>query len=427
MVLILGLTFQFSGLTSFISNLKSKKDMSKVYIVAAKRTAIGKFLGALTPVKATDLAATVIKNIIEETGVDVAKIDEVVVGNILMAGQGQGIARQASIKAGIPQEVPAYGINMICGSGMKTINLAYANIKAGEANLILAGGTENMSDAGFVMPGTVRTGHKMMDLKAVDHMVFDGLTDAFEGYHMGITAENIADKYNLTREEQDAFSFASQQKAMAAQDKGNFKNEIVPVEIKSRRETIIFDADEFINRGTSVEKLAGLRPAFKKDGTVTAGNASGINDGAAFVLVASEEAVKEFGLTPLAEIVATGQGGVDPAIMGMGPVPAIAGALKKANMKLEQMEVLELNEAFAAQSLGVVKQLCEDHAVDADFFAERCNVNGGAIALGHPIGASGTRITVSLIHEMKRTGKEFGLASLCIGGGMGTAIILKNV
>ncbi|MBL4560041.1 MAG: acetyl-CoA C-acetyltransferase [Labilibaculum sp.] len=401
--------------------------MSKVYIVAAKRTAIGKFLGALTPVKAADLAAVVIKNIISETGIDAAKIDELVVGNILMAGQGQGIARQASIKAGIPQEVPAYGINMICGSGMKTINLAYANIKAGEANLILAGGTENMSNAGFVMPGTVRTGHKMMDLKAVDHMVFDGLTDAFEGYHMGITAENIADKYNLTREEQDAFSFASQQKAMAAQDNGNFKNEIVPVEIKSRRETIIFDADEFINRKTSEEKLAGLRPAFKKDGTVTAGNASGINDGAAFVLVASEEAVKEFGLTPLAEIVSTGQAGVDPAIMGMGPVPAVANALKKADMKLEQMDVLELNEAFAAQSLGVVKQLCEDHAVNADFFAERCNVNGGAIALGHPIGASGTRITVSLIHEMKRTGKEYGLASLCIGGGMGTAIILKNV
>lgn len=401
--------------------------MSKVYIVAAKRTAVGKFLGTLTPVKAADLAATVIKNIVEETKIDPAKLDEVVVGNILMAGQGQGVARQASINAGIPQEVPAYGINMICGSGMKTINLAYANIKSGEANMILAGGTESMSGAGFVMPGSVRGGHKMMDLKAVDHMVFDGLTDAFQGYHMGITAENIAEKYNLTREEQDAFAFASQQKAAAAQDNGHFKNEIVPVEIKTRKETITFDADEFINRRTSEEKLAGLRPAFKKDGTVTAGNASGINDGAAFVLVASEEAVKEHGLTPLAEIVATGQGGVDSAIMGMGPVPAVANVLKKADMKLEQMEVLELNEAFAAQSLGVVKQLIEDHNVDADFFKERCNVNGGAIALGHPIGASGTRITVSLIHEMKRTGKEYGLASLCIGGGMGTAIVLKNI
>jgi len=401
--------------------------MKKVYIAAAKRTAIGKFLGTLTPVKAADLAAEVIKNIIAETGIDASKLDEVVMGNILMAGQGQGIARQASIKAGVPQEVPAYAINMICGSGMKTINTAYANIKSGEANLIIAGGTESMSQAGFVMPGAVRGGHKMMDLKAVDHMVHDGLTDAFEGYHMGITAENIAAKYGITREEQDAFAFGSQQKAIAAQDAGNFKNEIVPVEIKSRKETIVFEADEFINRRTNEEKLNGLRPAFKKDGTVTAGNASGINDGAAFVLVASEEAVKEFGLTPLAEIVAAGQGGVDPAIMGMGPVPAIASALKKANMKLEQMDVLELNEAFAAQSLGVVKQLSEDHNVDAEWIKEKCNVNGGAIALGHPIGASGTRITVSLIHEMKRSNKEFGLASLCIGGGMGTALILKNV
>lgn len=401
--------------------------MKKVYIVAAKRTAVGKFLGRLTPVTAADLAAGVIKNIIEETKIDPSKLDEVVVGNILMAGQKQGIARQASIKAGIPQEVPAYGINMICGSGMKSINLAYANIKSGEANMIIAGGTENMSAAGYIMPGVVRTGHRMMDLKAVDHMVTDGLTDAFEGYHMGITAENIAAKYSLTREEQDTFAFASQQKAMAAQDAGHFKNEIVPVEIKSRRETIVFDADEFINRKTSEEKLAGLRPAFKKDGTVTAGNASGINDGAAFVLVASEEAVKEHNLTPIAEILATGQGGVDPAIMGMGPVPAIANALKKADMKLTDMEVLELNEAFAAQSLGVIKQLCEDHGVAPEFFQERSNVNGGAIALGHPIGASGTRITVSLIHEMKRTNKKIGLASLCIGGGMGTAIILKNV
>jgi len=401
--------------------------MKRVYIAAAKRTAIGKFLGALTPVKAADLAAEVIKNIIAETGIDASKLDEVVMGNILMAGQGQGIARQASIKAGVPQEVPAYSINMICGSGMKTINSAYANIKSGEASLIIAGGTESMSQAGFVMPGAVRGGHKMMDLKAVDHMVHDGLTDAFEGYHMGITAENIAAKYGITREEQDAFAFGSQQKAIAAQDAGNFKSEIVPVEIKSRKETIVFEADEFINRKTNEEKLNGLRPAFKKDGTVTAGNASGINDGAAFVLVASGEAIKEYGLTPLVEIVAAGQGGVDPAIMGMGPVPAIANALKKADMSLEQMDVLELNEAFAAQSLGVVKQLSEDHNVDTEWIKDKCNVNGGAIALGHPIGASGTRITVSLIHEMKRSNKQYGLASLCIGGGMGTALILKNV
>jgi len=401
--------------------------MSKVYIVAAKRTAIGKFLGTIANVSAADLAATVIKNIIAETKVDPAKIDEVIVGNILMAGQKQGVARQASIKGGIPQEVPAYGVNMICGSGMKAIINAVSSIKAGEANLILAGGTESMSSAGFVLPGTVRNGYKMGDISMVDHMVTDGLTDAFQGYHMGITAENIAAKYGITREEQDAFSFASQQKAAAAIDAGKFKGEIVPVEIPSKKETIIFDTDEFVNRSTNPEKLAGLRPAFKKDGTVTAGNASGINDGASFVLVASEEAVAKYGLKPLAEVVATGQGGVDPAIMGMGPVPAIGNALKKAGLKLTDIEVLELNEAFAAQSLGVIKQLCQDHGVTTDWFNKFCNVNGGAIALGHPIGASGNRITVSLIHEMKRSGKKLGMASLCIGGGMGTAIILKNI
>jgi len=401
--------------------------MSKVYIVSAKRTAIGKFLGTIANVPAADLAATVIKNILTETKVDPAKIDEVIVGNILMAGQKQGVARQASIKAGIPQEVPAYGLNMICGSGMKSVINAVASIKAGEANLILAGGTESMSGAGFVMHGTVRNGQKMGDMTILDHMVTDGLTDAFQGYHMGITAENIAAKYSITRQEQDAFAYASQQKAAAAIDAGKFKGEIVPVEIVTKKETIVFDTDEFVNRSTNVEKLGGLRPAFKKDGTVTAGNASGINDGASFILVASEQAVAEYGLTPLAEVVATGQGGVDPAIMGMGPVPAIANALKKAGMKLSDIEVLELNEAFAAQSLGVIKQLCEDHGVNADWFNKVCNINGGAIALGHPIGASGNRITVSLIHEMKRSGKKFGMASLCIGGGMGTAVILKNV
>ncbi len=401
--------------------------MSKVYIVAAKRTAIGKFLGTIANVPAADLAATVIKNILTETKVDPAKIDEVIVGNILMAGQKQGVARQASIKAGIPQEVPAYGLNMICGSGMKSVINAVASIKAGEANLSLAGGTESMSSAGFVMHGTVRNGQKMGDMTILDHMVTDGLTDAFQGYHMGITAENIAAKYSITRQEQDAFAYASQQKAAAAIDAGKFKGEIVPVEIVTKKETIVFDTDEFVNRSTNVEKLGGLRPAFKKDGTVTAGNASGINDGASFILVASEQAVAEYGLTPLAEVVATGQCGVDPAIMGMGPVPAIATALKKAGMKLSDIEVLELNEAFAAQSLGVIKQLCEDHGVNADWFNKVCNINGGAIALGHPIGASGNRITVSLIHEMKRSGKKFGMASLCIGGGMGTAVILKNV
>jgi acetyl-CoA C-acetyltransferase len=400
--------------------------MSKIYLVAAKRTAVGKFGGSLSTLSAAEIAAIVIKNILEETKLDASKLDEVIVGNILSAGQKQGVARQAAIKGGIPQEVPAYGVNMICGSGMKAILNAYASIKSGEANLILAGGTETMSGSCFILPASVRNGIKMGDFKAIDHMVLDGLTDAFADYHMGVTAENIANKYGISRIEQDAFAFASQQKAAKAVDAGKFKNEIVPVSIVSKKETIVFDTDEYINRATSPEKLATLRPAFDKNGTVTAGNASGINDGASFVLVASEEALKAHNLTPLAEIVAVGQGGVDPAIMGMGPVPAIGNALKKANLKLTDMGVVELNEAFAAQSLGVIKQLCIDHQVDASWFEANCNINGGAIAIGHPIGASGNRITVSLVHEMKRSGVTYGLASLCIGGGMGTAIILKN-
>ncbi len=401
--------------------------MSKVFIVAAKRTAVGKFSGTIAGVSAAELGSIVIKNILEETKIDPSKIDEVIVGNILSAGQKQGIARQAAIKAGIPQEVPAYGLNMICGSGMKSVLNAYSNIKAGEADLIIAGGTESMSGAAFAMPASIRNGVKMGDLKVVDTMILDGLTDAFSETHMGLTAENIADKYGITREQQDAFSYKSQQKASKAIDGGKFKAEIVPVQVVTRKETIIFDTDEFVNRTTTPEKLASLRPAFKKDGSVTAGNASGINDGASFVMVASEKAVKEFGLTPLVEIIAVGQGGVDPSIMGMGPVPAIKNALSKTDLKLSDIDVLELNEAFAAQSLGVITQLCADHGVKKEWFDEVCNVNGGAIALGHPIGASGNRITVSLIHEMKRTGKKYGLASLCIGGGMGTAIILKNL
>lgn len=284
-----------------------------------------------------------------------------------------------------------------------------------------------MSTSSYVLPGAIRNGIKMGDFKAVDTMVLDGLTDAFSGTHMGITAENIAERLGISRQEQDAFAFGSQKKAVAAIDGGKFKPEIVPIVFTSKKETITFDTDEFVNRNTSPEKLATLRPAFKTDGTVTAGNASGINDGSAFVLVASEQAVKEYELTPLVEIVAIGQGGVDPAVMGLGPVPAIRKALTKAGLKLSDMEILELNEAFAAQSIGVVKQLCDEHGMTPEWFEANCNVNGGAIALGHPIGASGNRITVSLIHEMKRSGKKLGLASLCIGGGMGTAVILKNV
>ena len=401
--------------------------MSKVYITAAKRTAIGSFLGALSPLSASDLGAAVAKNILEETKIDPAKLDEVIMGNVLSAGQYQGVGRQTSVKAGIPYEVPGYAVNIICGSGLKSVILTYANIKAGVADLVLAGGTESMSGAGFVLPGQIRAGHKMADLTMKDHMICDALTDAFHKIHMGITAENVAEKYGITREEQDQFALSSQQKAIAAVDSGRFKDEIVPVTIKNKKGDIVVDTDEYPNRKTNLEKLAGLKPAFKKDGSVTAGNASGLNDGASIVLMASEEAVKEHNLTPLVEVVGVGTGGVDPLIMGMGPVPAIRKALKHANLSLKDIDLFELNEAFAAQSLGVIKELCSEHGLTKEWFDERTNVNGGAIALGHPVGASGNRILVTLIHEMKKRGSEYGLASLCIGGGMGTTVIVKNI
>lgn len=400
--------------------------MKKVFIVAARRTAIGKFMGSLASINPGELGAIVIKELINETGIDPKVVDTVIAGNILSAGQMQGVARQASIKAGIPVEVPAYSINMVCGSGMKAVMNGYSGILSGLAEVVIAGGTESMSNAGFVLNGSLRGGVKMGDLKAVDHMVCDGLTDAFNNYHMGITAENIAEKYGITREQQDAFSFSSQQKAIKAIDSGAFAKEIVPVSIVTKKETIVFDKDEFPNRASNPEKLAALKPAFKKDGTVTAGNASGVNDGASFVMLMSEEAVAKYGLKPLCEIVAVGQGGVDPKVMGLGPVPAIRKALKNAGMKLSDMELIELNEAFAAQSLGVIKELIDEHKVTREWIDERTNINGGAIALGHPIGASGNRIIVSLIHELIATGKNIGLASLCIGGGMGTAIIVKK-
>lgn len=401
--------------------------MKKVYVVAAKRTAIGKFLGSANSKTAAELGAAVIKEIIKDTGIDPAKIDEVIVGNVLSAGQGQGVARQAAIKGGVPQEVPAYGVNMICGSGMKAVLNAVMAIQSGYENLILAGGTESMSNAGYVIPGNIRNGHRMGHGTFIDHMVHDGLTDAFSGDHMGVTAENIARKYGISREEQDRFALESQRKAVEAIDSGKFKDEIVPIEYKVKKETLVFDTDEFPNRGTSAEKVAKLRPAFVGDGSVTAANASGINDGASFLLVASEDAVKEYGLKPMVEIIGIGQGGVDPSLMGLGPVPAIRMALKNAGLKLDQIDVIELNEAFAAQSLGVIHDLIEEHGVTREWIDAHVNLNGGAIALGHPIGASGNRIIVSLIYEMIRSHSELGLASLCIGGGMGTALVLKKV
>ncbi|QMS85985.1 acetyl-CoA C-acetyltransferase [Candidatus Xianfuyuplasma coldseepsis] len=401
--------------------------MSKVFIVSAKRTPIGSFLGSLSTVHPAQFGSDVVKAILQETKVPANDLDEVIVGNILPAGLGQGIARQVSIHAGIPAEVPAYTVNMVCGSGMKTIMNAYTSIKAGFHHLVIAGGTESMSKAPYIIPDKARSGLKFGQFTVKDHMIDDALMDVFNNYHMGITAENIVDLYKLSREQQDQFAIASQEKAIAAVDAGKFKDEIVPVEVKLRRETILFDTDEYPNRRTNLEKLGHLRPAFKKDGSVTAGNASGINDGASFMLVASEEAVDKYNLKPLVEIVGIGQGGVDPSIMGMGPVPAIRHALQSTGLALKDIDLLELNEAFAAQSLGVVIELSKEHQVSVDDIMARTNVNGGAIALGHPVGASGNRIATTLIHEMIKQKSTYGLASLCIGGGMGTAIIVKRV
>ena len=400
--------------------------MGKVYVVSAKRTALGSFLGTLSNVRAPEFGGEVIKAILEETKVPAGDIDEVIVGNVLPASQGQGFGRQVALKGGCPETVCAHTINMVCGSGMKALMNATMAIKAGYADVVIAGGAESMSEAPYLIPNKARSGSKMGDFKVTDHMIYDALTDGMHGIHMGVTAENIAEKYNITREEQDAFAIASQEKAIKAVDNKRFTEEIVPISVKTRKETIVFDTDEYPNRKTSLEKLSTLRPAFIKEGTVTAGNASGINDGASFIMVVSEEALVKYNLKPLAEVVGIGQGGVDPKVMGLGPTPAIRHALKNAGLQLKDMDLLELNEAFAAQALGVVHEICEEHGVSKDELIAKTNVNGGAIALGHPVGASGNRIIVSLVHEMQKRDVTYGLASLCIGGGMGTAVILKK-
>lgn len=400
--------------------------MREVVIASAVRTALGSFGGSLKDVPAVDLGALVIKEALNKAGVKPECVDEVLMGNVIQAGLGQNPARQAAVKAGLPVEIPSMTINKVCGSGLRCVALAAQMIKAGDADVIVAGGMENMSQGPYVLR-TARFGQRMGDGKMVDAMVNDALTDAFNGYHMGITAENIAQKYSITRCMQDEFAFKSQQKAINAIDNGRFVDEIVPIEVKTRKGSVIVDTDEYPNRNTSLEAISKLRPAFKKDGTVTAGNASGINDGASIVLVASEKAVKEYGLKPIAELVAVGQGGVDPSVMGLGPVPAVKDALERANMKLEEIDLVELNEAFAAQSLGVIEELKENYGVDDDWFEERTNVNGGAIAIGHPLGASGARIITTLLHEMKKRKLKHGLASLCIGGGMGTCVIVKLI
>jgi len=398
----------------------------KSYIVSAKRTAIGSFLGTLSGTHPSEPGAAVVKNIMAETGLPADALDEVIVGNILSAGLGQGIARQTAVKGGISHEVPAYAVNYVCCSGMKAVMNAVDGIRAGRTQLVLAGGVESMSGAPFILPGKVRAGNKLGDITSVDHIVHDSLTDAFENVHMGITAENIAEKLEISREKQDEYAYNSQQRAIAAVDAGFFKNEIVPVTVRQGRNEVVFDTDEYPNRSTNLEKLATLRPAFKKDGTVTAGNASGINDGASFTLIASETALKKYNLTPLCEIISVGQSGIDPRFMGLGPVKSTANALDSAELKLSDIDLLELNEAFAAQAYGVALELSKAHNIPLEDLLTKTNTNGGAIALGHPIGASGNRIIVTLLHSLIRTGKSLGLASLCAGGGMGTAIIIRR-
>ncbi|AHC15347.1 acetyl-CoA C-acetyltransferase [Salinispira pacifica] len=399
--------------------------MENVYIVAAKRTAIGTFGGSFKKTPATQLAAEAIREVIKDAGVPAGDLGEVIVGNVLTNGQGMGPGRQASIYAGVPDHVPAYTVNILCGSGMKTIMLAADNIRLGEHGLAVAAGMENMSMAPFTVPSSARWGNKLGAMQVEDSLIQDGLTDVFNNYHMGVTAENIVRKHSISREEQDAFAAESQRRAGEARDSGRFKDEIVPVEVKDRRKTVTVDTDEHIRTETTVESLAGLKPAFEKEGTVTAGNASGLNDGGSAVLLASESAVKKYGLKPMAQLIATSQAALDPSIMGLAPAPAVTKVLEKAGMSLKEMELIELNEAFAAQSLGVLKELSADHEVSMEWLKERTNVNGGAIALGHPLGASGNRITVTLLHEMKKRGLKYGLASLCIGGGMATALIVK--
>jgi acetyl-CoA C-acetyltransferase len=391
---------------------------SEIVIVSAARTAVGKFSGSLAKTPAPELGATVIKALLERSGVAADQIGEVILGQVLQAGSGQNPARQAVIKSGLPQGVPAMTINAVCGSGLKAVMLAAQAIRDGDSEIVIAGGQENMSLAPHVLHGS-RDGQRMGDWKLTDSMITDGLWDVYNQYHMGITAENVAKKYGITREQQDALALASQQKAAAAQEAGRFKDEIVPVTIPQKKgDPLLFAADEFINRKTSAEALAGLRPAFDKAGGVTAGNASGINDGAAAVLVMSAKKADQLGLQPLARIASYATVALDPAYMGMGPVPASTRALQRAGWKPADLDLLEINEAFAAQACAVHKEMGWD--------TNKVNVNGGAIAIGHPIGASGCRILVTLLHEMQRRGAKKGIASLCIGGGMGVALTVER-
>ena len=393
--------------------------MSEAVIVSAVRTAIGSFNGSLSSLSGPELGAVVIKAALERAGIAGDAVDEVILGNVLQGGMGQNPARQAAVKANLPVEVPAYTINKVCGSGLKTVNLAAQSIMCGDADVVVTGGFESMTNAPYVLDSKARWGYRMGNGKLVDVMIQDGLWCAFNDYHMGITAENVAAQYDISREEQDQLAYESQEKAAKAIKDGAFKKEIVPVVLKGKKGDTVFDTDEYPKAGTTKETLAGLRTAFKKDGTVTAGNASGINDGAAALVVMSADKAKALGLQPLARIIGYGSGGVDPSIMGMGPVSATRKALTKAGLTLADIDLIEANEAFAAQFLAVGKEL--------GFKKEKLNVNGGAIALGHPIGASGARILVTLLHAMEARGAKRGLATLCIGGGQGVATIVERI
>jgi acetyl-CoA C-acetyltransferase len=387
-----------------------------IVIVGAARTPVGSFNGAFANTPAHDLGATAIKAALERAKVDAAEVDEVILGQILTAGQGQNPARQAAMKAGVPQEKTAWGLNQLCGSGLRTVAIGMQQIANGDADIIVAGGQESMSQAPHA--AYMRSGTKMGDFKLIDTMLKDGLIDAFQGYHMGTTAENVAQRWQLTRDEQDQFAVASQNKAEAAQKAGKFKDEIVAVTIPGRKGDTVVDQDEYIRAGTTLDAVAKLRPAFSKDGTVTAGNASGINDGAAALVLMTAENAKKRGLTPLARIASWATAGVDPAIMGTGPIPSSRRALEKAGWKVADLDLVEANEAFAAQACAVNKDMGWD--------PEIVNVNGGAIAIGHPIGASGARVLVTLLHEMQKRNSKRGLATLCIGGGMGVAMCLER-
>ena len=393
--------------------------MSKEIVLAgACRTAIGKMGGSLTGVPAAQLGAIVIKEALNRAGVKPEQVDEVFMGCVLQAAQGQNVARQAALKAGLPIEVPAQTLNIVCGSGLKCVNLAAAMIASGEADIIVAGGMENMSATPFALD-KARYGYRMNDGKLIDCMIKDSLWDAFNNYHMGITAENVAEKYGVTREMQDEFAASSQQKCEAARKAGRFKDEIVPVPIKVKKETVLFDTDEFPRDGVTAEGIAKLRPACKEGGTVTAANASGINDGAAAIVVMSADKAKELGIKPMAKWVAGATAGVDPSIMGIGPAFSTKKLFDKTGLTIDQMDLIEANEAFAAQSLAV--------GIELGWDASKVNVNGGALALGHPVGASGCRILVTLLHEMKKRGSKLGLATLCIGGGMGCSTVVENI